>query len=129
MDKILSNSRVAAKLVSRTVDLTFLSLSFTMTVALSGFSSWLFLTLCRCLIPHINTCTPRFPIAFFPREPRVGPIDSGGLALLDGTFSLGLSKMEFGGINSSTKRWITRMNIPSSVISSLDMIPATWRPP
>ena len=41
MDRILSTSCVDAKLVSRTMDLTFLAFSLNVTMALSGLSSQL----------------------------------------------------------------------------------------
>ena len=125
IDRILSTSYMASKLVSRTMDLTFLAFSLNMMVALSRLGSCLLLTLCICLIHHFRTYTS----CLFPREPHASPVESKKLASLDGTFSLGSSKMVFGGINPSAKRWITHMNVSSAVISALDMIPAAWRSP
>ena len=125
MDRILITSCVASKMVSRNVDLTFLAFSLNVTVALSGLSPRLLSTLCRRLIRHFKTYTS----CLFPCEPRASPAESKKLASLDGTFTLGLSKMAFGGIDLYAKRWVTHMNVPSPIVFALDATLATWGPP
>ena len=125
MDRILCTSCVAAKLVSRTVDLSFVSFLINVTVALRGLDSWLLLTLCRRLIHHFKTCTS----CLFPHELGASPAESEKLASLDGTFAFVLSKTTFRGISSPVGRQITCTNVPSPVIFALDATPVAWRPP
>ena len=114
-------SCVAAKLVSRTVDLTFLAFSLNVTVALSGIGSRILLTFCIRLIHHFKTCTS----CLFPHETHASPAELENLVSLDGTFSSSLSNMVFGDISPPIGRQITHMNVPSPVIFTLDATPAS----
>ena len=76
MDRTLNTSRATAKMVSRTMDLTFLAFSLNVMVALRRLGSWLLLTLCRHLICHFKT----YISYLFPRKPRGSPAKSKKLA-------------------------------------------------